>query len=141
MAAQIEQRGCWNPVHDGSRNTGTASERTGGSSNVAKCWLGRLIGSCDIVRNPRLKSDRDRSRRRPALQGEVAGADQMAHRAVADSNRQAPQPHTGPRAMRLEALGGRRLETRYIWWVIFRQRVSAGSSGWCHTKERPLRAR
>jgi hypothetical protein len=41
-------------------------------------------GSCEIVRNPSLKSDRDR-RRLTALQGEVAVADQTAHLAVADS--------------------------------------------------------
>jgi len=64
---------------------------------VAKCWLGRLIGSGEIVRNPSLKSDRDRRRRVTALQGEIAGADQMAHRAVADPNRQAPQLPARPR--------------------------------------------
>jgi hypothetical protein len=77
-------------------------------SNVAKRWLGRLIGSCDVVRNPSLKSERNVRRRLTALQGEVAGADQMAHYAVADPNRQAPQPHAGPCAMRLHPLGGRR---------------------------------
>ena len=86
-------------------------------------------GSGEIVRNPSLKSDRDRPRHFTALQGEVAVADQMAHLAVADPNRQAPQPHAGSRAVRLDALGGRRLETRYIWWLIFRQRVSAGRYG------------
>jgi hypothetical protein len=45
-----------------------------------------LIGSCDAVRNPSLKSDRDVT----ALQREVAGADQMADRAVVNPNRQAP---------------------------------------------------
>ena len=34
-----------------------------------------------------------------------------------------------PRAVRLHPLGGRRLETRYIWSVISRQRVSAGRYG------------
>ena len=71
---------------------------------MAKCWLGRLIGSCDVVRNPSLKSDRDRRRLLTALQGEVAGADQMAHIAVADPNRQAPQPHAGPCAVVLHPL-------------------------------------
>ncbi len=47
---------------DALRNTGTASEQTRCSSNVAKCWLRRLIGSCDVVRNPSLNSDRDRRR-------------------------------------------------------------------------------
>jgi len=83
------------------------------------------LGSGEIVRNPSLKGDRDRSRHLPALQGEVAVADQTAHFAVADPNRQAPQPHAGPCAVRLHPLGGRRPETRYIWWVIFRQRVAA----------------
>ncbi len=92
---------------------------------MAKCWLGRLIGSCDVVRNPSFKSDRDRRRRLTALQGEVAGADQMAYLAVANPNGQAPLPHAASRAVRLDALGGRRPETRYILWVIFRQRVSA----------------
>jgi len=50
---------------------------------VAKCWLRRLIGSDEIVRNPSLKSDRDRRRHLTALQGQVAGADQTAHLAVA----------------------------------------------------------
>ncbi len=68
----------------------------GGSSNVAKCWLGRLIGSGEIVRNPSLKSDRDRPRHLTALQGEVAGADQMGHLAVADPDRQAPQAPCAP---------------------------------------------
>jgi hypothetical protein len=48
-----------------------------------KCWLGRSIGSRDHVRNPSLKSERNVRRRLTALQGEVAGADQMADRAVA----------------------------------------------------------
>ena len=61
----------------------------------------RLIGSGEIVRNPSLKSDRDRRRRLTALQGEVAVADQTADLVVADPNRQAPQPHAGPRATRL----------------------------------------
>jgi hypothetical protein len=43
--------------------------------------------SGDIVVNPGLKSDRDRRRCPTALQGKVAGADQMAHRAVVDPNR------------------------------------------------------
>jgi hypothetical protein len=47
--------------------------------------------SGDVIVNPGLKSDRDHRRRLTALQGEVAGADQMAHYAVADPNRQAPQ--------------------------------------------------
>ena len=59
------------------------------------------LGSCEIVVNPSLKSDRDR-RRVTALQGEVAVADQMAHLAVADPNRQTTQPHAGPRAVRLQ---------------------------------------
>ncbi len=80
---------------------------------MAKCWLGRLIGSGEIVRNPSLKSDRDRGRHPTTLQGEVAVADQMAHLAVADPNRQAPQPHAGLCAVRLHPLGGRRPETRY----------------------------
>ncbi len=72
-----------------------------------------MIGSGEIVRNPSLKRDRDRRRRFTALQAEIAGADQVAHRAVADPNRQSPQPHAGPRAVRLHPLGGRRPETRY----------------------------
>ncbi len=97
-------------------------------------WLRSLglSGSGEIVRNPRLKSDRDRPRHLTALQGEIAGADQVAHRAVADPNRQAPQPHAGSRAVRLHPLGGRRAETRYIRWVIFWQRVSAGRHGVPH---------
>ena len=101
----------------------------------------RLIGSREVVRNPSLKSDRDRRRHVTALQGEVAGADQMAHLVVADPNRQAPQPHAGSRAVRLHAPGGRRPETRYIWWVIFRQRVSADRYGVPHLKSSgPVRA-
>ena len=53
--------------------------------------------SGEIVVNPGLKSDRDHRRRLTALQGEVAGADQVAHYAFADPNRQAPQPHARPR--------------------------------------------
>ena len=87
------------------------------------------LDSGEIVVNPSLKSDRYCCRRLTALQGEVAGADQTAHLVVADPNRQAPQPHAGPCAVRLQPLGGRRPETRYIWWVIFRQRVSAGRYG------------
>jgi hypothetical protein len=64
-----------------------------------------------------------------ALQGEVAGADQMADGAVTDPNRQAPQPHSGPRAVRLHALGSRRLETRYVGWIAIRQRVAVGRCG------------
>ena len=82
-----------------------------------------------MLNDPRLKSAGDRRRRPTTLQREVAAADQMAHRAVADPNRQAPQPHTGPRAVRLHAAGGRRPETRYIRWVIFRQRVAAARYG------------
>ncbi len=37
---------------------------------------------------------------------------------------QTPQPHASPRAVRLHPCGGGRSETRYIWWVIFWQRVS-----------------
>ena len=33
---------------------------------------------------------------------------------------QAPQPHAGPRAVRLHTLGGRRPETCYIRFVISR---------------------
>jgi hypothetical protein len=36
-------------------------------ANVAKCWLGRLIGSDETVRNPSLGSDRERHRRLTAL--------------------------------------------------------------------------
>jgi hypothetical protein len=46
----------------------------------------RLIGSCEIVSNPGFKSERSVRRRLTALQGEVAGADQVAHYAVADPN-------------------------------------------------------
>ncbi len=81
-----------------------------------------------IVVNPGLKSDRDHRRRLTALQREVAGADQVAHYAVADPNRQAPQPHAGPRAVCLDALGRRRLDTRYIGWVAIRQRRCRRSS-------------
>jgi len=35
-----------------------------------------------------------------------------------------PQPHADPRAVRLQPLGDRRPETRYILWVIFMQRVA-----------------
>jgi hypothetical protein len=38
----------------------------------------------------------------------------MAHRAVVNPNRQAPQPQARPRPVRLHPLGSRRLETRYI---------------------------
>jgi len=69
------------------------------------------LGSVEIVRNPSLKSDRDCRRRLTALQGEVAVADQTAYLVVADPNRQAPQPHAGPCAVRLHPLGGRRLES------------------------------
>jgi hypothetical protein len=81
------------------------------------CDIRLLISSGEVVVNPGLKSDRDRGRCLTALQGKVAGADQMAHRAVVNPNRQAPQPHSGPRAVRLHPLRSRRLETRYIWWV------------------------
>jgi hypothetical protein len=81
----------------------------------------RASSSCDAVRNPSLKSARDRCRGLPALQREVAGADQMAHRAVADPNREAPQPRSGPRAVRLHPLGSRRLETPCICSATFRQ--------------------
>jgi hypothetical protein len=53
-----------------------------------------VIGPGEIVRNPSLKSDRDR--RLTALQGEVAVADQMVHFAVADPNGKAPQPRASP---------------------------------------------
>ncbi len=79
---------------------------------MAKCWLGRLIGSCEVVCNPSLKSDRDRRRGLTALQGEIALADQTAHLAIAHSNRQALQPHAGACAVRLHPLGGRRRLTR-----------------------------
>ncbi len=39
---------------------------------------------------------------------------------------------SGLRAVCLHPLGGRRPETRYIWFVIFRQRVSAGRYGVPH---------
>jgi hypothetical protein len=67
----------------------------------------RLTGSGDIVANPGLKSDRDHRRRLTALQGEVAGADQVAHYAVADPNREAPQPHAPPPTVCLHPLGSR----------------------------------
>jgi hypothetical protein len=41
------------------------------------------LGSCEIVSDPSFKSDRDRCLHLTALQGKVAGADQMAHLAVA----------------------------------------------------------
>jgi hypothetical protein len=47
----------------------------------------RLTGSGDIVVNPGLKGDRDGRGLFSALQREVAGADQVAHLAVADPNR------------------------------------------------------
>jgi hypothetical protein len=59
----------------------------------------------------------------------LAGADQMADRAVADPNRQAPQPHAPPPAVCLHPLGSRRLETRYIGWVAIRQCVAVGRCG------------
>jgi ABC-type sugar transport system ATPase subunit len=40
-----------------------------------------------------------------------------------------PQPHAGPRAVGLHPLGSRRLATRYVRWVIFRQRIVAGRCG------------
>jgi hypothetical protein len=83
-----------------------------------------LAQSGEIVVNPGLKSTRDRSRLLPALQREVAGAYQVAHYAVADPNRQAPQPHSGPRAVRLHPLGSRGLETGYVGWIAIRQPVS-----------------
>ena len=43
----------------------------------------------DVVRNPSLQSKRNVLCRLTAIQGEVAGADQMAHNAVADPQRQA----------------------------------------------------
>jgi hypothetical protein len=63
--------------------------------------------SLEIVGNPGLKGDRDRRHRFTALQGEVAVADRMARLAVADLNRQAPQPHAHPCAVRLHPLSGR----------------------------------
>jgi hypothetical protein len=93
--------------------------------------FGQVSGD-EIVRNPSLKSDRDCCRRLTALQGEVAVADQTAHLVLADPHRQAPQPDAPPPAVCLQPLGSRRLETRYIRWVIFRQRVSAGSYGVPH---------
>jgi hypothetical protein len=41
-------------------------------------------------------------------EGEVAGADQRGAQAVADPNREAPQPHAGLRAVCLHPLGDRR---------------------------------
>ena len=75
--------------------------------------------------NPGLKSGRNVQRRLSALQGEVTCADQVTHYAVADPNRQAPQPHSGPRAVRLHPLGSRGLETRYIGCIAIRQRVAS----------------
>jgi hypothetical protein len=44
------------------------------------------------------------------------------------------KPHSRPRAVRLDALGRRRSETRYIWWVTLRQRVAADRYGVLHLK-------
>jgi hypothetical protein len=48
---------------------------------------GRSRGSGEIIRNPSLKSERNVRARLTALHEEVAGADQVAHYAVADPNR------------------------------------------------------
>jgi hypothetical protein len=45
-----------------------------------------------------------------------------------------PHAHDGHGCLAQVPLGGRRLETRYICWVIFRQRVAAGRSGVPHLK-------
>jgi hypothetical protein len=47
------------------------------------------LGSGEIVVNPSFKRERYARRRLPALQGKVAAADQMAHRAVVDPNHEA----------------------------------------------------
>ena len=88
---------------------------------------GSLLAMCHVILSA--SGQGSVGRRHTALQGQVAAADQTAHLAVADPNRQASQPHPGPRAVRLDALGDRRLETRYIWWVIFWRRVSADHYG------------
>ena len=49
----------------------------------------------------------------------------MAHLAVADPNRQAPQPQAPPPTVCLHPLGSRGLETRYIGWIAIRQRVAS----------------
>jgi hypothetical protein len=85
--------------------------------------------SGDIVANSGLKSARDRSRRLPPLQREVAGADQMAHLAVTDPNCHAPQPQARPRPVRLHPLGSGRLDTRYSGWIAIRRRVAIGRRG------------
>ena len=86
------------PAHDWSSRTGSFPK---------PAMISIQPGSGEIVVDPSLKSDRDRGRRLTALQGQVAAADQTAHLAVANPNRQAPQPHPGPCAVRLHPLGGR----------------------------------
>ena len=92
---------------------------------MAKCWLGRLIGSCDVVRNPSLKSERNVRRR--CSPGQAVLIRWRTVRSLTRTVR--PQPHSGPRAVCLQPLGSRRLETRYIGWVAIRQRVAVGRCG------------
>ena len=49
----------------------------------------------------------------------------MAHRAVVNPNRQAPQPQAPPPTVCLHPLRSRRLDTRYIGWIAIRQRVAS----------------
>jgi hypothetical protein len=63
----------------------------------------------------------------------VAGADQMAHFAVADPNRQAPKPQALPPPMCLHPLGSRRLENGYLyfaWGCISLNSAVAERAGW-----------
>jgi hypothetical protein len=65
-----------------------SSERHQGPTYFAKSVCHPAC-SGDIVANPSLKGDCDGHRVFLALRGEIAGADQMAHNAVADPQRQA----------------------------------------------------
>ncbi len=91
------------------------------------------LGSCEIVVNPSLKSDRDR-RRVTALQGEVAVLIKWrTWRSLTRTVRQR-NPMRARARCACSRLGGRRPETRYIWFVIFRQRVAAIRYGVPHLK-------
>src|SRR6476646_5156294 len=89
----------------------------------------RLAGSSDTVVNPGFKYECDRCQSLPALQREVAGADQMARYTVVNPNRQAPEAHTPPPPVCLHPLRSRWLDTRYIGWIAITQRVAVGRCG------------
>jgi hypothetical protein len=67
----------------------------------------RLVG---LIGNCRKSRPQERSRPSAPTHGSPGrgSPDQVAHYAVADANRQAPEPHSGPRAVCLDALGRRR---------------------------------